>query len=199
MTGDVPAGGGDVGRTGTAVNADGEVAQAGHHGRSVSYPDLGEVFGEDDVADPVQAIFDTPVGAGDVGEFGSAELVLGEVGDHVDGFGVPASAAKWPALPGDLGCGLCVREADAGGDGSELDGAGLGPAVALAAGDIDRRDVAPGQRFELGVQAGLVGFDGEQVFSELDLELVCPDFVRLVVRPVVRCGSVSRACRARSG
>ncbi len=39
MSGDAPAGGGDVGCTGEAVAADGEVAQRGHHRRAVAGAD----------------------------------------------------------------------------------------------------------------------------------------------------------------
>ena len=57
------AGGGDVGRAGESVEADGEVAQGGHDCWPGSGANLAVVFGEDDVADPVQAVFDAPVPA----------------------------------------------------------------------------------------------------------------------------------------
>jgi hypothetical protein len=53
---DVAAGGGDVGCAGESVQADGEVAQGGHHGEAGTGADLGVVLGEDDVADAVQAV-----------------------------------------------------------------------------------------------------------------------------------------------
>jgi hypothetical protein len=49
---EVSAGGGDVGCAGESVQADGEIAQSGHHGGTGSGADLGVVFGEDDIADP---------------------------------------------------------------------------------------------------------------------------------------------------
>jgi hypothetical protein len=47
------------------------------------------------------------------------------------------------------------------GDGGDLHGAVLAAAVTAAAGAADDRQLAPGQGLELGVQAGLVVFDGE--------------------------------------
>ncbi len=70
MAADASARGGDVGGAGEAVEADGEVSQGCHHGRTVAGTDLGEVFGEGDVADPVQPILDAPVGSEGVGELG---------------------------------------------------------------------------------------------------------------------------------
>jgi hypothetical protein len=55
---DVAAGGGDVGCSGEPVEAEGEVAQGGHDGGAGPGADLGVVLGEDDVADPVQAVLD---------------------------------------------------------------------------------------------------------------------------------------------
>lgn len=60
MAADVAAGGGDVGCVGESVQAEGQVAQGGHHGGNGSGADLGMVFGEDDIADPVQAVLATP-------------------------------------------------------------------------------------------------------------------------------------------
>ena len=63
MAADVAAGGGDVGCAVEPVQADGEVAQGGHHGGTGAGADLGVVLGDDDVADPVQPILDVPVPA----------------------------------------------------------------------------------------------------------------------------------------
>ena len=91
MAADVAAGGGDVGGAVESVGADGEVAQGRHDGGAVAGADLGVVFGEDDVADPVQPVFDGPVPADGVGDLVGAGVVPGQVGDGIDGFG----AATW--------------------------------------------------------------------------------------------------------
>ncbi len=65
-----------------------------------------------------------------------------------------------------------VREPDPGGDRDQFDRAGLRPAVALAAGQVPRGDLGPGQRGELAVQARLVAFDGEQVVRATPGEVV---------------------------
>lgn len=57
MSGDSTSRGGDVVGAVTAVAADREVAQDGHHGRAVAGSDLGQVLTEGAVADPVP---DTP-------------------------------------------------------------------------------------------------------------------------------------------
>ena len=56
-----------------------------------------------------------------------------------------------------------VREGQAGGHGGDLHGAPLRAPVAPLAGGMSDRDLAPGQLSELGVQAGLVALDREQV------------------------------------
>src|SRR4051812_2840810 len=85
------AGGGDVGRAGEAVAADGEVAQRRHDRRAVAGPYLGVGFCEHDIADPVQSVLDRPVPADDLGEVLGADLVEVQVGDRVDGLAVPAA------------------------------------------------------------------------------------------------------------
>ena len=91
MTTDGAAGCGNVVGAGLSVQADREVSQHGHDGRSVTGPDLGEVFGEGDVADPVQPVLDAPVCAERVGELGGGGLGQGQVGDCVDRLGAPAA------------------------------------------------------------------------------------------------------------
>jgi hypothetical protein len=51
MAADVSADCGGVGGSGPAVDADGEVALAGHDDRAAPGADLGQVFGEEGVAD----------------------------------------------------------------------------------------------------------------------------------------------------
>ena len=85
-----------------AEQADREVPEGGHDGGAVSGPDLGVVFPECDVADPVQPVLDAPVSTECVGEFLSAGLVEGQVGDDVDRFGAPPASSGAASLPGDL-------------------------------------------------------------------------------------------------
>jgi len=56
-----------------------------------------------------------------------------------------------------------VREGEPLGDGGDLQGAVLAAAVAGLSGAAGDRHRAPGQGLELGVQAGLAAFDGEDV------------------------------------
>jgi hypothetical protein len=44
---------------------------------------------KDDVADPVQPILHAPVATDRLGDLVGPDLVAGQVGDRVDGFGVP--------------------------------------------------------------------------------------------------------------
>jgi hypothetical protein len=59
-----------------------------------------------------------------------------------------------------------VREGDPG-DGGRLEGAPFGAAVTAFAGAGAGWDLPPGQVLELGVQAGLVVFDGQDVMRVL--------------------------------
>ena len=88
-------GGGDVGGAGEAVQADRQVAQGGHDLWAGAGADLGEVFGEGDVADRVQGVLDLPVPADPDGELGGANLVRAQVGGRVDGLGAPTGRAGW--------------------------------------------------------------------------------------------------------
>lgn len=56
-----------------------------------------------------------------------------------------------------------MREAQSSGYGGHLQGASFDPAVASFTGFVGDRDVTPGQGRELGLQAGLVAFDGQDV------------------------------------
>lgn len=60
-----------------------------------------------------------------------------------------------------------VREGQPGGDGDRLQGAVLLPAVPAAALAVAGRDAAPGQVLKLGIQAGLVLLDGQDVVRAL--------------------------------
>ncbi|MGE5134755.1 MAG: hypothetical protein ACM32E_17855 [Gemmatimonadota bacterium] len=90
-----------------------------------------------------------------------------QAGDGVHGDGPPPSAVQRPGLAGQADGRGGVREAEAGGDGGGLEGAVLLAAVApvvLAGGD---RDAPPGQVFDLGVRAGLVLLDHQDVMGAL--------------------------------
>src|SRR5664279_3689127 len=165
MSGSSAGCGGDVGGAVTAVDADGEVAQYGHDRGAVAGADLAVVFGEGDVADPVQPVLDVPVAADDVGDLVGSDLALVQVGDRVDGLGAPPFAVERSATTCHLDGEAGVREADADTHCGGLHGARFGPSVPLAAGHVDGRDLTPGQRLELRVQLGLVALDDEQVVS----------------------------------
>jgi hypothetical protein len=55
----------------------------------------------------------------------------------------------------------CVWEVDSGGNGDDLESANLAPAVAAVGVAMTVGHGPPGQRGQLGVQGGLVAFDGE--------------------------------------
>src|SRR3954468_18826894 len=111
--GGVAAGGGDVGGSGEAVTADREVAQHGHDGGAGAGADLGQVFGEGDVADPVQPVLHVPVPADDVGELLGADVGEAEAGDRVDRLGRPLlGAADRASTPDDPGGQAGVGEPD---------------------------------------------------------------------------------------
>jgi len=163
MSGDSAGRGGDVGGAVTAVDADGEVAEGRHDRWSVAGADLGRVLAQGHVADPMQLVLDVPVCADDVGDLVRADLGLVEVCDRVDGLGLPLPAGQWPPAASDLDRESGVRKSDPDGHCGDLHGARLQPAVAFAAGHVNRRDVAPWQGLELGVQGGLIALDREQV------------------------------------
>lgn len=50
------------------------------------------VLGEGDVADPVQLVLDGPMVLDDRGELVGTDVTEAEVGDGVDGLGMPAAA-----------------------------------------------------------------------------------------------------------
>src|SRR4029079_19694224 len=92
--------------------------------------DLGLVFGEGHIADPVQPVLDLPVPADPGGEFGGAGLVVRQVGGRVNGLGAPPALLPGPGvdragLANDLDGLDGVRELDPGCDGDDLEGADL--------------------------------------------------------------------------
>lgn len=98
-------GGGDVGVTGQAEGADGQVAQAGHDlGRSTG-ADLGAVLVVGDIADPVDSVLDLPVPPHQRAEPSRAGLGGRQAGDAVGGLlpdALAVQAAGVTADPEDL-------------------------------------------------------------------------------------------------
>ncbi len=84
VAGGVAEGGGDVGATVLTVDADGEVAQAGHDAREAADTDLEVVLAESAVADVVQEIFDVPVSSDPGCELGAGRRAGRQAGDQVD-------------------------------------------------------------------------------------------------------------------
>jgi hypothetical protein len=110
---------------------------------------------------PVQAVLDPPVAADDGGELGVGGLDGTQRGDGVAGLGGPlpfylAAAHDLDGLAG-------VGEGQAFGHRGDLEGAPLGPAVTALSGLVSDRDVPPGQGGKLGIQAGLISLDRDQI------------------------------------
>ena len=88
----------------------------------------------------------------------------GQVGDGVDGLGVPAALAAGPggdraSAAGDLDGLASVRERDSRGDGDDLQDADFPAAVAGLGAAVGVADLPPGQFGELAAQGGLVALD----------------------------------------
>ena len=111
--------------------------------------------------DPVQPVFDAPVAADDGRELGVAGLSDGQRGDRIAGFARPLPFHRAAACDLD-GLGS-VGEGQASGYRGDFEGAPFGAAVAAFPLVIRFRHVAPGQGGKLGVQAGLVALDDQQV------------------------------------
>lgn len=105
--------------------------------------------------------FFAPVRVQGVGEVGRRDLPDGQVGDRMDGFGVPAPPGPEGSADDLQDC-VGVRGVDLGGDLGELDALALGSSVSGIDGAVGDRDLLPGQCPELTEQAGLVGLDREQ-------------------------------------
>lgn len=137
------------------------VAQRCHDLRGSAGADLGQVLGEGDIADPVQAVLDLPVPADPGGELGGAGLVGGQVGDGVDGLGAPAAVFAGPGrdragAAGELDGLGGVRELDPGRDGDDLECADLAAPVPGFGAAVCGLDIAPRELGELAAQPGLV-------------------------------------------
>ena len=74
--------GDDGGMAALSVDADGEVAQAGHIVREMASMDLGVILAERAVADVVQTIFDLPVPSDALGKLGTVSHAGQQAGDR---------------------------------------------------------------------------------------------------------------------
>src|SRR5579859_4336954 len=159
---------GDVQVAGVFDGRDDGGADGGQVGGPAAGPAGGGVFAERGVPDVVMCL-DGPVLADQAGQVRRGGMGTGQAGDGVDGVaGGPAGGAVLPP-PGDLDGLAGVREvqvADVGG----LQGAGLGAAVALLAGDAAGWYLPPGQGPDLGVQQRLVPFHDRDVMRLLVLD-----------------------------
>ncbi|MBA9050439.1 hypothetical protein BJ996_007170 [Streptomyces phaeogriseichromatogenes] len=139
------------------VDADGEVAQAGHDARELAGMDLGVLLAERPVADVVRKVSDLPAPSDPVGELGAGDRAGRQVGDQIDALDGELAARE--VLPPtddleDLTCvGVVVEVSEGGGlQPSDLQ-AVMGPgAVAVV-----ERDLAPGQTADAVEGAGMVG------------------------------------------
>ena len=77
---------GDIGEAEQAGQSDGEVAQTGHHGRSVADADARAVLSKGDIADRVGAVLDCPLTAVEGQESVGISLGRWQAGDGEDGF-----------------------------------------------------------------------------------------------------------------
>jgi hypothetical protein len=84
VAGGAAEGGGDVGVAGLAVEADGEVAEAGHGAGQVAGADLGVVLAVGAVTDVMEEVLDTPVTSDPGSELRAGRLAGGEAGDQID-------------------------------------------------------------------------------------------------------------------
>lgn len=78
---------GDVGCTASAENADGEIPQRRHHSGAIAGSDLGAVFVEGYVADPMESVFDTPLASVEPEDSLGGSLRRGEAGNTIDCLG----------------------------------------------------------------------------------------------------------------
>ena len=139
----------------------------------------------------MQAVLDSPVAADDPGQFGGPCLDDGQRGDHVDRLGRPLLAVlpgQLPSAAHDLDGLGGVGEGQSGRYGGDLQGSPFGAPVAFLAGLAGDGDLPPGQRGELGVQAGLVALDQEgDRLRRFRGQLPCEVVVTAVTHPLYGC------------
>src|SRR3954449_4527959 len=103
-------GGGDVGLAAEPDDVDGGVAQGGHDLGAVAGAHAGVVLTLGDVADPVEAVLDRPVGADPAGQQPWVGIAVAQRGDRVDGFHRGLGPAGPVAPADDLDRSGAVRE-----------------------------------------------------------------------------------------
>ena len=84
LVADASEGGGDLGVTGLADQADGEVTESGHDAGAGAGSGLGGVFVEGDVSDPVDFVLDRPMPPDVGGEVFRCGFPRGEARDSQD-------------------------------------------------------------------------------------------------------------------
>src|SRR3954467_13659464 len=107
---EVAVGGGDVGLAAESDDVDGGVAQGGHDLGAVAGVDAGVVLTLGDVADPVEAVLDRPVGAEPAGQQPWVGVAVAQGGYRVDGFHRRLGLAGAVAPADDLDRSGAVRE-----------------------------------------------------------------------------------------
>src|SRR3972149_3206198 len=117
----------DIPTAGHAQQTDREVAETGHHVRAGGRAHLRAVFVEGDVADPVDAVLDTPMAAVEgeqPGGIGARRRETGEAEDDLVMRGRPVERGHGPLDPKDLrdaGKGQIADQVAAGPDRAGLD------------------------------------------------------------------------------
>ena len=160
--GGVAEGGCDVGVAVLAVDADGEVAQAGHDAGQVTGADLRGVRVEGAVADVVELVLDAPVAADPGGEFAAGGRAGRQARDQVDPLVRERARAQVLSPAHDLEGAAGVRVVEVGERG-RLQTPDLVAVVAPVAFVVIQADFTPGQAADLLVQPGVVPLDHGQV------------------------------------
>ncbi|TQE27943.1 hypothetical protein SipoB123_10930, partial [Streptomyces ipomoeae] len=138
------------------VDADGEVAQAGHDAREMPGMDFGVVLAERAVADVVQKIFGLPVASDPVGELGAGNGAGRQAGYQVDALDGELAAGEVLPPAHDLQGLACVGVVEVG-EGGGLQPPDLQAVVGPGAVVVVECDLAPGQAADAIEEAGMVG------------------------------------------
>lgn len=140
------------------VDADGEVAQAGHDAREMVGMDLGVVLAERPVADVVRKVSDLPVPSDPVGELGAGDRAGRQAGDQIDALDGELAAREVLPPANDLEGLTCVGVVEVS-EGGGLQPSDLQAVMTPGAVAVVERDLAPGQTADKVEGAGMVGID----------------------------------------